>query len=141
MPHSDSRLTAGIAVNLLYALASLLVGLLAVKLYRDHAKTRRAVAAQASPDPRDVELVAHDLELETVRFAKQLLSVVLPLLTGPVLAQWPDRPVFEVMRFGVFLFMLGLCFNSWRSITFRQHFRRRWGNVPSPVVSDYVIPP
>jgi hypothetical protein len=139
VPTDHGRLTVGVAVNVVYALLSLLVGLLAVKLYRDHAKTRRAVLSQNRPDPRDVELVAHDLELETVRFAKQVLSVVLlwaPLVMTPVLADWPDRPVFELMRAGVFLFMLGLAFNSYRAITFRHSFRRRWGSGPRPVVSD-----
>jgi hypothetical protein len=137
VPSDPSRLTAGVLVNLLYAMASLVVGLLAFKLFRDHVRTRRAVTRQRAPDPRDVELVAHDLELETVRLAKQVLAVVMlwvPMFYRPRLADWPDRPVFEIMRFGVFVFMLGLCFNSYRSITFHHRFRRRWGSTPRPVV-------
>ncbi len=134
-PVSEAALSVGAAVNGVYAIGSLMLGLLAVKLFSDRLRDRRAVYGHPRPSPQDVELVRHDTEQETVRFGKQMLAIVLlwtPMLARPHLREWPDRPLFELLRFGVFTFMAGLLFNSYRSLSFRQRFRRKWGRPPAP---------
>jgi hypothetical protein len=131
-----TQLPFGVIVNGVYALASLMLVGFAAKLYWDHYKTWRAVRRRPRPAPQDLELTNHDLEQETARAVKQLLALVMlwaPLFFRPILADGPDRPLFELFRAGIFLMMCGLCFNSYRAITFNQGFRRKWGSRPRPL--------